>query len=129
MLGVRKGLLRRRKSCRDPVLCSWSLLCWFMDANQCLTWCEPAVGSLWSLYQDKAGKESLLLDLRILKLSRFIAALTCCSFLSTECVFSAQCCVCCLGKRLCDSLEFLDVSNASPAMKKTFLVFCNGVFV
>lgn len=132
MLGcARKGILRRTKSCRDPVLCSWSLLCWFMDANHCLTWCEPAPGSLWrSLYQDKEGKESLsLLDLCILKLSRFIAALTYCSFLSTEYVLSVQCCVPCLGKRLCDSLEFLDVSNVSPAKKKTFLVFCNGAFV
>lgn len=73
----------------------------------------------------RKGKSLWLLDLCILKLSRFIAALTCCSFLSTEYVFSAQCRVCCLGKCLCDSLEFLDVSNAFPAMKKTFLVFCN----
>lgn len=87
-------------------------------------------GSLWSLCQDKEGKESLLLlDLCILKLSRFIAALTYCSFLSTEYVLTVQCCVPCLGKRLCDSLEFLDVSNVSLAKKKTFLVFCNGAFV
>lgn len=56
---LEKGILRRRKSRRDPGLCSWSLLCWFMDANHYLTWCEPAAGSLSSLYQDKEGKESL----------------------------------------------------------------------
>lgn len=71
----------------------------------------------------RKGKRLSLLDLCILKLSRFIAALTCCSFLSTEHVLSVQCCVRCLGKRLCDSLEFLDVSNASPAMKKPFWCF------
>lgn len=88
-----------------------------MDAIHYLTWCEPAVGSLWSSYQDKEGKESLL-DLYILKLSRFTAALTYCSFLSREYVLSVQCCVRCLGKHLCDSLEILDVSNGSPAMEK-----------
>lgn len=93
---------------------------------------SPGVNLLWDPcgvgIRIRQGKSLSLLDLWILKLSRFTAALTCCSFLSTESVFSAQCRVCCLGKRLCDSLEFLDVSNASPATKKTFLVFCNGVF-
>lgn len=41
------------------------------------------------------------------------AALTSCFYFSTEHVLSVQCSVRCLGKDLCDSPEFLDVSNAS----------------
>lgn len=129
MLGVlEKGILRRRKLCREPVLCSWTLLCGsWMPAT-----ISPAVNLLWDPcgvhVRVRKGKSLSLLDLCVLELSRFTAALTCCSFLSTEYALSVQFCVRCLGKSLCDSLEFLDVSNASPAMKKTFLVFFNGVF-
>lgn len=99
-------------------------LVWFMDASHI----SPAVNLLWDPcgvhVRVRMGKSLSLLDLCVLELSRFTAALTCCSFLSTEYALSVQFCVRCLGKSLCDSLEFLDVSNASPAMKKNLF----GVF-
>lgn len=110
-----------------------SFVCGCSCVGSWMPWTSPGVNLLWDscgvCSRIRKGKSLWLLDLCIVKFSRFIAALTCCSFLSTGYVFSAQCCVCCLGKCLCDSLKFLDVSTASPAVKKTpFFVFCDGVF-
>lgn len=86
-----KGIPRRRKLHRSSSL----LLVTPLLVHGChyLTWCEPTAGSLWSLYQDKEGKESLTSWPLYTELSRFTAALTYCSFLSTEYVLSVQCCV------------------------------------
>jgi len=91
-----------------------------MDANQYLSWCKHAVGSVQGLYWAKEEKERVAHCLASVyfKFSRFFAALTYCFYFGTEYVLSVQCSVHCLGKHPCDSLEFLDVSSASSATKK-----------
>lgn len=74
-------------------------------------------------------KNLALLDLSLFGALRLIAALTSCFFFSTEYALSVRCAVCCLDKDFCDSLEFLDVSNASSTtkpkqMKKSHKPFC-----
>ena len=72
----------------------------------------------------KRKKVSPCLTSVCLKLSRSIAALTSWFCFSTEYVLSVQCFVRCLGKHLCDSLGFLDVSNACSATKKKKSFWC-----
>lgn len=79
---LERGIPRRRW-CGGTVLYSWSVLLGFMDAKQYLTWCEHAAGSYRICVgaKEENGAVSHCLTPGYLKISRFIAALTCCFFL------------------------------------------------